>query len=433
MEGIVIKNRYLVVIGAVLIQLALGNLYAWSVYTPELIKAGWSKLDTQIVFTVGLVTFALMMIFAGKKLKAWGPQKLTLLGGATLGAGYILAGILGATSFWILTLTIGIIAGAGIGLAYVVPIAVSIRWFPDKKGLITGLTVAGFGFGALGWVKFADSWGHLINQIGLSGTFIAYGLIYTLLIFIGAQWMKFPAEGWKPVGWQEKENGKTVKHARPAYEFDSHEMLGTKQFYFLLLTFAFSSGAGLMAIGLMKLYPVEALQANGLEAVEASAVAGTAMAVFFSLANGLGRILWGWISDQMSRRMALVWMTLSQGIIVILFTYMAGHEYLLYLGATLVGFNYGGSFALFPAVTADFFGAKSVGQNYPYVFLAYGIGGVLGPILGGALGDLGNFPLAFTICGVLVLIGAVMMWVIKNPEKKQEKTKVNQDALVLSE
>lgn len=413
-----IKNRYLVVFGAILIQLALGNLYAWSVYTPVLIKAGWTKLDTQIVFTVGLVTFALLMIFAGKKLKEWGPQKLTILGGTVLGAGYILAGILGASSFWNLTLSIGLLAGAGIGLAYVVPIAVAIRWFPDKKGLITGLTVAGFGFGALGWVKFADSWGHLIENMGLAGTFIAYGVIYAVLIFIGSRWMLFPPVDWRPEGWEEKSMTTVAKRPVKAVEFESHEMLKTKQFYLLNLTFAFSSGAGLMAIGLMKLYPVEALQINGVEAIKAGAIASTAMAVFFSLANGLGRIIWGWISDQMSRRLALVLMTLSQGIIVILFTYMAGHEYLLYLGATLIGFNYGGCFALFPAVTADFFGSKNVGQNYPYVFLAYGLGGVLGPILGGVLGDLGNFPLAFTICGGLVLLGAVMMWVVKAPEKK---------------
>jgi OFA family oxalate/formate antiporter-like MFS transporter len=96
-------------------------------------------------------------------------------------------------------------------------------------------------------------------------------------------------------------------------------------------------------------------------------------------------------------------MTATQGILVILFTYMAGNEYLLYLGATLIGFNFGGNFALFPTITADTFGAKNIGQNYPFVFLAYGVGGILGPILGGKLGDVGNFPLAFTISGVAVL------------------------------
>ncbi|OQX79423.1 MAG: MFS transporter, partial [Bacteroidetes bacterium 4484_249] len=168
----------------------------------------------------------------------------------------------------------------------------------------------------------------------------------------------------------------------------------------------------------MKLYPMEALTANGLSAAEASAIAGTAMAVFFSLANGMGRILWGIASDKLGRKTSVIIMTATQGIIVILFTYMAGSEILLYLGATLIGFNFGGNFALFPTFTADTFGSKSVGMNYPYVFLAYGVGGLLGPILGGKLGDMGNFPLAFTISGVAVLLGTVLTIMVK-PAKKE--------------
>jgi len=150
-----------------------------------------------------------------------------------------------------------------------------------------------------------------------------------------------------------------------------------------------------------------------LSEVQASAAAGTAIAVFFSLANGLGRILWGTISDLLGRKKSILIMTLTQGIFVILFTYMAGNVALLFIGATLIGFNFGGNFALFPAITADIFGAKNIGQNYPYIFLAYGLGGVLGPILGGMLGDMGNFSIAFTISGILVLLGFVLMIFIK--------------------
>ena len=167
----------------------------------------------------------------------------------------------------------------------------------------------------------------------------------------------------------------------------------------------------------MKLYPMEALVANGYTEAEASAISGTAMAVFFSLANGLGRILWGMLSDKLGRKTSIITMTAIQGIVVILFTFMAGSEILLYLGATLIGFNFGGNFALFPTITADTFGAKNVGQNYPFVFLAYGFGGIIGPILGGKLGDLGDFPLAFTIAGVAVLVGTVLTIMVK-PAKK---------------
>lgn len=415
MENQKVMNRGLVVLGAILVQLALGAIYAWSVFTPPLTEAGWTKEDTQWVFAIGLASFAVFMVFAGKKLNSWGPQRLAILGGFILGMGYLLAGLIGGTSFWSLLLLIGLVGGAGIGFAYVVPIAVGMRWFPDKKGMITGLAVAGFGFGALLWVKLAGEWGNLISNLGLSTTFTIYGIAFAAMVIIGGLWMKFPPAGWKPAGYEDaKTAGGVPVNDR---EFSSTEMLGKIQFYLIFLTFVFSAGAGLMSIGLMKLYPMEALMANGFTKAEASAISGTAMAVFFSLANGLGRILWGMLSDKLGRRTSIITMTAIQGIVVILFTYMAGSEFLLYLGATLIGFNFGGNFALFPTITADTFGAKNVGQNYPWVFLAYGFGGIIGPILGGKLGDMGNFPLAFTIAGIAVLIGTVLTVMVK-PAKK---------------
>lgn len=400
-------NRWLVVLGAILIQLCLGAIYAWSVFTPALNQAGWSKMDTQIVFAVGLACFALVMVFAGRRLAAWGPRRLTLLSGAVLGAGYVLAGLVGGTNFIALLLLVGVVGGSGIGIGYVVPIAVGMRWFPDKKGMITGLAVAGFGFGAMGWVKLAGSWGHLIADHGLSATFLIYGVAFAALITLGGLFMVFPPEGWKPEG-----------YAPPASEGAAGNdsgirgagIIATYQFKLIFLTFVFSAGAGLMSIGLMKLYPMEALTAAGYGPAEASAVAGTAMAVFFSLANGLGRIAWGAMSDLMGRKASIILMTATQGICVIAFPAMAGNELGLYVGATFIGFNFGGNFALFPTMTADVFGTRNVGLNYPFVFLAYGVGGIGGPILGGFLGDMGNFPLAFTTCGGLCLLGAVLTW-----------------------
>ncbi len=414
MEKQKVMNRGLVVLGAILIQLALGAIYAWSVFTPSLAEAGWTKEETQWVFAIGLVSFAVFMVFAGKRLNAWGPQKLAVIGGLVLGLGYVLGGMIGGTSFWALLVLIGLVGGAGIGFAYVVPIAVGMRWFPDKKGMITGLAVAGFGFGAMLWVKLAGSWGHLIENMGLSSTFMAYGVAFAAMVIIGGLWMKFPPAGWKPEGYEEKQAAASVK---ADIEFNSSDMLKKLQFYLIFFTFVFSAGAGLMSIGLMKLYPMEALQNAGMSALEASAIAGTAMAVFFSLANGLGRIIWGMMSDKLGRKTSIIIMTATQGIIVILFTFMAGNEYLLYLGATLIGFNFGGNFALFPTITADTFGAKNVGQNYPFIFLAYGVGGIIGPILGGKMGDIGNFPMAFTISGIAVLVGTLLIIMVK-PAKK---------------
>ncbi|MCP4964284.1 MAG: OFA family MFS transporter [bacterium] len=403
-------NRWKVVAGALLIQWCLGAIYAWSVFTPGLKDAGWTNAETQIVFAAGLAMFAIVMVFAGRKLNDWGPQRLAFAGGITLGLGYVIAGLGSGTNFWTVLLGVGLIGGSGIGLAYVVPIAVGMRWFPDKKGMITGAAVAGFGFGAMGWVKLAGSWGNLIDNIGLDGTFFAYGVAFAALVVIGSMWMKMPPDGWLPEGF-------TPPQAIGAggEDFTPQEMLRTPQFHLISLTFLVSAGAGLMAIGLMKLYPPEALVDNGFTVDNADAIAGTAMAVFFSLANGIGRLAWGILGDKLGRKRSVVTMAASQGLFLLLFTSMAGNEYTLYLFATLIGFNFGGNFALFPALTADEFGNGAVGKNYPWVFLAYGAGGIIFPILGGWLGDGGNFPLAFSITGVLCLVGALASFLVFPP------------------
>ena len=296
-------------------------------------------------------------------------------------------------------------------MAYVVTIEVSIRWFPDKKGLITGLAVAGFGFGAMGWIKVAGSWGHLIESWGLSQTWTLYGILFACFVLIGSLWMVFPPKGWKPEGYHPgKDDSQAVF---PEQGLTSRDMIHTPQFFMIFLTFVFSAGAGLMSIGLMKLYPIEALKQSGYDAAAASAIAGSAMAIFFSIANGLGRIAWGSISDVLGRRRSIVIMSGLQGIMVIAFIFLARQPALLFMGAAIVGFNFGGNFSLFPTMTADTFGSRYIGQNYPFVFLAYGLGGTFGPLLGGMLGDMGNFPMAFAICGILCLAGAVLMSRIK--------------------
>jgi len=409
-----VGGRWRVVLGAVLIQLCLGAIYAWSVFTPPLKDAGWSNVQTQIVFATGLAAFAVVMVLAGRRLNTWGPRRLALAGGLTLGAGYVLASLAGGTSFWLILVGVGVIGGVGIGLAYVVPIAVGMRWFPDHKGMITGVAVAGFGFGALGWVKVADSWGSLIDNIGLDGTFLAYGLAFAGITSLGSLFMGMPPKGWLPAGFTAP-----AVAGEGGQDFTPREMLRTPQFHLVSLTFAVSAGAGLMAIGLMKLYPIEALTGNGLGNTEASLIAGTAMAVFFSLANGAGRLVWGVLSDKLGRKRSVVTMAATQGVFLFLFIPMAGSEYLLYLAATLIGFNFGGNFALFPALTADEFGNQVVGQNYPWVFLSYGAGGIVFPILGGWLGDLGNFPLAFSICGAACLVGAAASAMVFPPHHEE--------------
>jgi OFA family oxalate/formate antiporter-like MFS transporter len=436
----VAMNRWLVVVGAVLIQLCLGALYAWSVFTPVLKETpfNFSTQQTQWIFSVGLATFAVAMIFAGRWQPRVGPTIMVRIGGLVLGIGYVLGGLAsrsltGDTAFWALLATLGLIGGAGIGLAYVVPIAVGVKWFPDKKGLITGLAVAGFGFGALIWIYLGQGlpdWTGikttgLIKSMGIANVFLTYGIAFFVFVMFGSIWMKNPPAGWSPPGWTG--GAPTGKAAAGAtVDFEPGQMLATPQFWQLWIMFICGSLAGLMVIGIIKLFGIDALQARaGMTAVQASAVAGTAMALFLALANGFGRIAWGFISDTIGRKTALIVMLTFQGVILLAFFYIGGSPAGLFFGAACVGFNFGGTLALFPAVTADYFGNRNVGKNYGWLFTAYGIGGIVGPIMAARIADtfkgkgVDSWQSAFIIAGVACLVAAVLAMLLRVPRKPQ--------------
>jgi len=416
-------NRWLVVLGGILIQLCLGAIYAWSVFTPSLTKDpyNFTSSQTQWIFGLGLASFAVVMIIAGRLQAKFRPRIVAAAGGIVLGVGYVGASFVGV-SFLGHLICIGLIGGAGIGLAYVVPIAVGVKWFPDKKGMLTGLAVAGFGFGALIWVKLAGDWGHLIVNYGVGTTFLVYGLAFASIVLVGSVWMVNPPVGYAPAGW----TAPTVKtggaNTSGAVNLNSSEMLKTPQFYTLWSMFAAGAMAGLMVIGCIVLFGIDALQAAGLDEEQAKARAGTAMAVFFALSNGLGRIGWGMISDKLGRKTSLFTMLLLQGIVMLLFFWMGSHVATLYLGAALIGFNFGGTLALFPAATADFFGNKTVGLNYGWVFSSFGVGGIVGPALAGyfkdtAAGDPQAWMTPFVIAGIACLVAAVLALTLKPPSR----------------
>ncbi len=424
-------NRWLVVSGAILIQLALGAIYAWSVFTARLTDLSgayaFSASETAWVFSAGLATFAIVMVFAGRMLPRIGPRRLTIAGGVLLGAGYVIGGLFGDV-FWVQLLSIGIVGGAGIGLAYVVPIAVCVKWFPDKKGLITGLAVAGFGFGATIWVKLAGSWfGGLLNTTavfglpGVQSVFVIYGITFFLLVLLGSAVMVNPPEDYLPAGWTppDSENGHDG-----GLEFRARDMLRTPQFYMLWSCFMFAGIAGLMVIYCIKLFGIDALEYRGV--ADAGAITGTAMA-WYAIFNGVGRIAWGSISDRIGRKQTIVLMSALQGA-TMLMTYHVfisfGMVYGFIIAAALIGFNYGGSFALFPAITADYFGNKSVGSNYGWMFTAYGIAGLAGPLLAGYFKDTAQgssqpsvWMTPFIIAGVVCLLGAIIMSLTTRPRR----------------
>lgn len=413
-------NRWWVVAGGILIQLCLGAIYAWSAFTGALIAEpyGFSRTGTQVIFSVGLASFALFMaLLGGRWQRSAGPRIVSLTGGGVLGLGYVIAGLAGE-SFWGILLGVGLLGGAGIGLAYVCPVAALVKWFPDKKGLMTGLATAGFGFGALIWIKLTEGFvfGPIDLTPGWSGlfgmgwsvneVFLLYGVLFAGLVVLGSTVMVNPPDGYRPPGWTPPV-GQAASFSG-AVNFTELQMLRTPQFWVLFSIFLVGATSGLMVIGIIRLFGGEALAASGVAAGDALLITGTAMGLFYALANGMGRILWGNFSDRLGRRNSIVLISALQGVTMIAFVYMAGSEVGLYLGATLIGFNFGGNFALFAAATADYFGNRNVGTNYPLVFLAYGVGGILGPILGGVAGDLQAWVWSFIPAGIACLVAAVV-------------------------
>lgn len=427
-----VMNRWIVVVGAIIIQLCLGAIYAWSAFTAKLTAApySFSKTETQVIFSVGLFSFAVVMaLIAGNWQKKVGPRVVALTGGIVLGIGYAVAGFAGS-SFWGILLGVGILGGAGIGLGYVCPIAALVKWFPDKKGLITGLAVAGFGFGALIWIKLTSGFvfgpidltpgwtglygmGWTVNQV-----FLLYGIVFAILVILGSLTLVNPPDGWLPKGWTPPSGAAAA--ASGARDFRVGEMARTPQFWGLFFIFMVGATAGLMVIGVIKLFGMDALAANGIALDNANAITGTAMGLFYALMNGLGRIVWGSVSDKLGRRNSIALMSLLQGVMMILFFYVGGTEWGLYLGAAVIGFNFGGNFALFPAATADFFGNTNVGTNYPWVFMSYGVGGIVGPILGGAMGDAKAWMWAFLPAGIACIVAAAIAMMLQPPKHAQK-------------
>ena len=396
--------RWIVVIAALVIQLCLGAIYSWSVFVNPLKENyGFTTTQTQIIFSVALATFAVVMVLADRWQDKIGPRKVAIVGGVLLGLGYILARFSNG-SFYRLVGSIGLIGGAGLGFGYVCPIAACVKWFPDKRRLITGLAVAGFGGGAWIFAKLASS---LIESIGIAATFMVLGLIFLVAIVSSSFLMINPPEGWIPRGFKVEEKG---AEKRSNKNITWKKMLKTKKFWFLWLMYMFGASAGLLVIGNLKPFGVY----SGLTA----AVAGSAVGIL-ALFNAGGRITWGFVSDKIGRANSMIIMFLLQGIMMLVLMKMGSTVLLLTIAAAWVGFNYGGIFALFPSATADFFGTKNLGVNYGFVFTSYGVAGIFGPILGGKVFDLtGSYLYAFIPAGVLCIIAAGLALITKNPKKK---------------
>ncbi len=407
-----VKNRWLVVVGALLIQLCLGAIYAWGAFTGALQDPTggfrYTASQTSWIFSTGLASFAIVMILAGRWQDKYGPKIIATIGGILLGTGYIWAGFTG-TSFISMLLLIGVLGGAGIGMAYVCPIAACVKWFPDIKGLITGLAVAGFGAGAFIFVKMAGSWMHLLESQGVNGTFLIFGFIFIISIVTGAQLLSNPPVGWQPKNWASPEQ--VGGSAEIVKDLTQSEIIKTSQFWMIWLTFVFSAGCGLMVIKCLKNFGV-------LEGGLTAAVAGSALGLL-ALFNGLGRIVWGAVSQKLTAKGSVIVMCLLQGVMMFFLLGMGSQSITLAIAACWIGFNFGGNFALFPLLTLENFGPKNLGANYGAVFSAYGVGGIIGPVMAGIVWDsMGTFKIAFIVAGIACLLAAGISIVLRPPERE---------------
>lgn len=402
MSGEKVMNRWLVVVGALLIQIALGAVYIWSVFKgPLMDKFHWEPAATNLTFSIIILVFAIGTVIFGKMQDKIGPRSVATIGGVLLGVGLVLASK--TSSIGWLYITFGVIGGLGIGAGYVCPLTTCVKWFPDKKGLITGLAVAGFGGGALVFTPVAKSF---IAKYGVLDTFAYLGIIFGICVILGAQLLKNPPPGYKPAGWEPPvlATGKAG-----GGDFSTGDMVKTAQFYLMWVSYLFGSAAGLMIIS--NALPIAKAQGLG-EALAASAV------MTVSVFNAAGRLIWGTVSDKLGRTKTLLIIFALCGITMIGLKALTGTSILL--GVSLVGFCFGGYLAIYPSMTADYFGTKSLGMNYGTVFMAYGIGALLGPMLYDLMkspvaGQLSATPLI--ISGVLCFVSLALVLMLKPPAK----------------
>jgi len=438
-----VMNRWLVVVGALLIQISLGAIYIYSVFKPGLkgVFPSWSATDLALPAQLVLAFFALSMIFCGRIQDKIGPRLVATVGGLVLGIGLVVARY--ATSLTTFVLGFSILGGIGIGAAYVCPIATCVKWFPDKRGLITGMAVAGFGAGGLVFTPVAKS---LIASQGVMATFMYLGIIFFIAVVLGAQLMRNPPAGWRPAGWNPPAPATGTTAARVDYTWQ--QMLATPRFWLLWLTYFAGCTAGLMVImnttNVWLSFPLlEVARSNAVcpkATYDGIVSAGATAVIVVAILNAAGRIIWGRVSDSIGRQTTLIIMFVSAGIAMGALNWLSKYPLFL-IGAGAVGFTFGGFLALYPAVTADSFGTKNVGANYGWMFSAYGAGGLFGPWLAPKLMtvakkvpyeaidktgarvvqsyEAGSYLKAFLISAVLCFAAAVVIALLLRPSARK--------------
>jgi len=397
-------NKYLVLLGAIILQICLGSVYTWSLFNGPLAEVhGWDVSKIVLTFSIAILSFAFSTIYAGKLQKKVGPRKVATIGGLLYGSGVLLTGVV-LTSFPSLSLiyiTYGVIAGTGVGFAYVCPLATLVKWFPEIKGTITGIGVGAFGLGSVIFKPIIKMF--LENPtIGANKTFLYLGVIYLVLCTLAAQLFSEP-------------EAKTSVATASDDEFTVKEMKQTSAFYMMWVMFFVGCIPGLLAIGLAVGIGVEYV-------VLTPAVASNAV-VLIAIFNTLGRMGSGAATDKLGLRKVVTGLfaitVAAVGILVM--AKGSGSSFMFFAALAGIAIGFGGLLAVVPTLVGDFYGVNNLGSNYGPIFIAYGLAALVGPILKSSL----VYGQMFYVSIGVAVIGLALSVAIKKPVKKtSEATQV---------
>jgi OFA family oxalate/formate antiporter-like MFS transporter len=394
-------NRWVIAAAGVLMQVALGAVYAWSVFRAPLVKQfGWSISEVTLTFTISIFVLGLAAFLGGLWLNRKGPRVVAITGGILYGLGVFLASF-SANKLWWLYLSYGLIGGIGLGLSYIVPVAVLVKWFPDRRGLITGVAVGGFGAGALITAPVAT---RLIQSVGVLNTFAYLGIAYLIVTVVASLFMRNPPEGWRPEGWTPTAS-QTSQRSRSDYTLG--EALKTCQWYALWLLLFLNTFAGISIIS----QEAPIFQ----ELVGVSAVVAASMVGIASIGNAFGRVFWAWVSDLISRRATFFVMFVIQVLLFWLLPSVTAVT-LMTIVTFIVLMCYGGGFGTMPAFAADYFGSKNVGPIYGLMLTAWGCASAAGPLLIAYMRQAtGSYSSALHVIAGVMAVSALVPILVSRP------------------
>ncbi|WP_323644617.1 OFA family MFS transporter [Pectobacterium versatile] len=386
-------NRGLIVLGTIITQMGLGTIYTWSLFNQPLVdKFGWTLSSVATTFSITSFCLAFATLFAGKFQERIGLRRLTMIAGIVLGAGLMASAA--SPSLTLIYLLMGVVVGFADGTAYITTLSNLIKWFPNRKGLIAGISVGAFGTGSL-LFKYVNSF--LIAEVGVSEAFFYWGIIVMAMILVGSSLLKEPAAA--PV-----QQASVQAQTR---DFSLAEMLATKESYLLFIIFFTACMSGLYLIGIVKDIGV---QMAGMDmATAANAV--SAIAIF----NTVGRIVLGALSDNVGR-MRVISFTLFVTILAVsVMTFLPLNPILFFACVSAIAFCFGGNITVFPAIVGDFFGLKNHSKNYGVIYQGFGIGALSGSFIAAQLGGFQATFMAIIIMSVISLL--ITLWV--KPPKHQ--------------